>query len=271
VTPGEWLGQQRILALRERSVRDAEGVAVVEGGRFAMRALQSGAAVLGAVVARELLGKSFGARLSSRLALERVPVRRVGAAEYRVLSLAAEPQGILLIVRQRWTPLPEGVSRRRDLWVGVERVHAPGNLGTVLRTLVAAGARGLVCIGPDADPYDSRCVRGTMGAIFDLELVRTTHAELSSWCRRSRVFVVGSSAHALRDYRSVSYRRPALLMLGCERGGLSEAQHELCDKVVKIPIRGPVDSLNVAVAAGVWLYEVVAQRHPPARSARRIP
>ena len=150
-------------------------------------------------------------------------------------------------------------------WIALETIRSPGNLGTILRTCEAVGAAGLILLRPRGaviDPHDPDVVRASLGAVLSRRLVRATPSELRGWARRSDCVVVGATPKGSHDYRAVSYRRPVVLMLGDERKGLSPRQQALCDVTVRIPMAGRGDSLNVAVAAGVLLYEVQNQRHP---------
>ncbi len=144
--------------------------------------------------------------------------------------------------------------------MALDQVHSPGNLGTILRTGDAVGASGLILLGDSVDPYDPACVRATMGAIFAQRLVRATAQEFAAWKRRSGVRLVGTSPHAAHDYRGVSYPARTVLFMGGERKGLSEERQRLCDDLVRIPMVGRGDSLNLAIATGVLLYEVFNQQ-----------
>ena len=180
------------------------------------------------------------------------------------LSRAEEPQWIGAVVRQRWDTLPVAPSSPAATgglcWVALDQVHSPGNLGTILRTGDAVGASGLILIGDSVDPYDPACVRATMGAIFAQRLVRATPQEFASWKQGNDFRLVGTSPHAAHDYRAVSYPAQTVLFMGGEKKGLSDEQQRLCDDLVRIPMVGRSDSLNLAVATGVLLYEVFNQR-----------
>jgi TrmH family RNA methyltransferase len=108
-----------------------------------------------------------------------------------------------------------------------------------------------------------------MGSIFGIELVRATHAELLGWSRRTHAHVLGTSAAAPLDYRGAAYQRPLVLVIGAERGGMTPSQLDLCDEVVRIPMLGAADSLNVAVAAGVVLYHALDRHRPHRRRGGR--
>lgn len=116
-----------------------------------------------------------------------------------------------------------------------------------------------------ADPFDPQSVRASMGSIFAHRMIRTTHASFRKWARRGDLSVVGASPEAQTDYRSVTYRRGVVLMLGHERSGLSDGQRNTCDRMVRIPMVGSPDSLNLAMAGTLMLYEVLNQRRPVVR------
>jgi len=139
-------------------------------------------------------------------------------------------------------------------------------VGTILRTGDAVGASGLIVFDRSAegsangvDPFDPGTVRATMGSIFRHRFVRTTHREFRRW---GRLTAIGASPTATSDYRTIDYRRPVLMMLGDERAGLSEGQKRTCNTLARIPMTGHPDSLNIAMAGAVMLYEIHNQRHP---------
>jgi TrmH family RNA methyltransferase len=130
-----------------------------------------------------------------------------------------ERPGVLVVARQHWQSLPS-VVLRNDLWLGVEHLRTPGNVGTLMRSAAAVGATGLIvsCPARDrTDPFDPGAVRASMGAIFGFKMVRTSHAEFRRWPGRPELRVFGGTGDAPRDYRSVIYRKPVVLMLGNER------------------------------------------------------
>jgi TrmH family RNA methyltransferase len=256
------LGQVR--SLRDRTNRDRTGLYFMEGVRFLVAASDAGEPIEALVVAPALLRSAVGQMVARRLRLRGVPTLRVSAQEFAALSRASEPQGVGAVMRQRWEALPARPPARDELWVACDRVRSPGNLGTLLRTCDAVGATGLVRTSDEVDPYDPGAVRASMGAMIRLRFVSTTLEALRAWRRRRDFVVVGATAEARCDYRSLSYRRPVMLVLGNERKGLSTAQRALCDQLVRIPMTGGGDSLNLAVAGSVLAYEVWQQRHPPA-------
>jgi RNA methyltransferase, TrmH family len=106
------------------------------------------------------------------------------------------------------------------------------------------------------DPFDPAVVRATMGSLFKQIIVRTSIDQLRHWVRMNNVQVIGASPDGSEDYREVSYTRPAVLMLGGERKGLTDEQRLMCQHMVRIPMVEGMDSLNVAVAGSLLMYEV---------------
>jgi RNA methyltransferase, TrmH family len=162
---------------------------------------------------------------------------------------------------QAWKPLPAPAGLAADaLWVGLEGVRDPGNLGTIVRTADAVGASGVVLIGPCVDPYSYEAVRATMGSVFNMPLVRAGLQECLQWVQHWPGDVVGAHLRANADFRSVAWRRPALLLMGSEGPGLAPELSAACTRLVRIPMAGRIDSLNLAVASALMLYEIRRER-----------
>ena len=257
MTGGAFAFAELLELKNDRRARDGLGLALVEGVRFVMRAAERPTALVGLVLANKLLDSAAARRL---LRETTVPVMRVGAEEFRRLSIAPTPQGIAAVVRQEVRTLADGAVKSR-VWACLESVRSPGNLGTIARTCEAAGA-GLMLLGDELDPYDPQVMRASMGSLLAIRKVRATAAELRAWKRERSATIVGASADARRDFRTLTGARPLVLMIGCERRGMSATQRGLCDTLVRIPMVGGLDSLNVAVAAGLLLYETYRARWP---------
>ncbi len=180
------------------------------------------------------------------------------------LAAKENPQTVLGVFEQVWKPLPapSGVATEA-LWVGLEAVRDPGNLGTIVRTADAVGASGVVLIGPCVDPYSYEAVRATMGSIFNVPLARVGPQEALQWVRHWPGDVVGAHLRGKEDFRSVAYREPTLLLMGSEGPGLSSELGAVCTRLVRIPMVGRIDSLNLAVATALMLYEIRKGRLRP--------
>lgn len=255
---------RRFRSLQTEAGRAASGRYVIEGIRHVFRACQAQIPIEQLLVAPKALKNPAGQKLARRLRQAGTPSATVAPELYRRLSLAAEPQGIAAILRQAWTPLSAVHPSEGDGWLAAEGVESPGNLGTMIRTSEAAGAAGLILIGRTADPHDPAAVRATMGSLFSQKLVRATAQEFAAWSARRALMLVGTSPRAAHDYRAVRYEKPLVILVGSEKRGLSDELTRACNTLVRIPIlRSGVDSLNVAVAAGILLYAALDQPPSP--------
>jgi TrmH family RNA methyltransferase len=245
-------------SLQSRETRDRLGLYFVEGQRFACAALESGAPIVGYAWCPELLAQS---QVLRRLAGK--PAIKLTRQQFESLRFAPEPQGIALVLRQQPLCLSKVKPDRCGTWIGVESIRNPGNLGCILRAMKAAGAEGLMIFGnrgQTLDPFDPGVVRASMGASISLPIVGTTYEDLRRWSYRSEIRVLGADAEGPLDFRSVKFRRPVLIMIGNERTGLSPGQRSVCDGLVRIPMEPGIDSLNVAMAATVMLFEAHGQK-----------
>ena len=251
---------KRIRALSNRKERDQTGQFFVEGIRGVTEAIQTGALIDILVVAPELLTSQAGRAIVERQQRRRTPLLEVTADVFESISLRNGYQGLGAVVRQRWEPLAHVRLASELCWVALDAVQYPGNLGTILRTSDAVGGAGIILLGRTTDPYDPLAARASLGAIFSQRLVRTNFAEFAAWKQQHRYMVVGTSAAAATDYREAAYQPPLVLLMGSERRGLSPEQQALCDTMVRIPMVGRSNSLNLAVATGVMLYQIFHQQ-----------
>jgi TrmH family RNA methyltransferase len=253
-------GIRRIRKLKVREERERAGVFFVEGIRFVAQAVQHHAEIETLLVAPKLLVHPFGQKLARQMRRGGTPCLEVTPEVFYSLSQAEETQGIGAVVRQRWERLERVKPSEGLCWVALDAVQFAGNLGTILRTCDAVGAAGVILIGPTIDPYHPAAVRASMGGMFSQRFVRTSCAEFAAWKQRHGCMLVGTSPAAPIDYHAVAYQAPIVLFMGGEKRGLPPGYQSLCDVMVKIPMVGQSDSLNLAVATSVMLYELFNQR-----------
>ena len=249
-----------IRRLQERKGRQESGLFYLEGLRIVGEALEAGAEVETVVFAAELLRSEFGQKLVEEFGARGGQLLEVSREVFERLALKDGPQGIAAVVRQRWTRLDEIRVTPGMPWVALDSVADPGNLGTILRTNDSVGGQGVILLDQSTDPYDPSAVRGSMGALFDQKIVRCSLEEFAAWKQSSGAPVVGTSGAAQMDYHEYRYPAGLVLLMGSERQGLQEQHLALCDALVRIPMVGKSDSLNLAVATAVTLYEMFNQR-----------
>jgi TrmH family RNA methyltransferase len=249
---------KEVRALKERKTRAETGLYVVEGIRHVAEALEAGAPVEYLVYAPDRLTSPFGRELVETQRARRLPVHSVTVPVFETLSERENPTGLLAVVRQQRRRLAELSPANLGWGVAVVAPQDPGNVGTIVRTIDAVGASGLLLLDSGVDPYHPTAVRASLGSLFSVPVASASFAEFAAWAKQHAYHVYGTSAQGATDYLAVpAYARPAILLLGSEREGLSEAQRAECELLIKLPMRGKASSLNLAVAAGVMLYEML--------------
>ena len=167
------------------------------------------------------------------------------------LSAQNNAHEVMATFKQRWQPHPG----KYGLWLALEEIRDPGNLGTIIRTADAAGAAGIILVGDCCDPYAPDCVRATTGSIFAMPLVKMPTAQFVDFMKGWPGESVGTTMGAKVSYRR-KYTETTLLLMGAESRGLSQAVSAACKTLVSIPMRQGVESLNVATATALMLFEV---------------
>lgn len=240
-------------ALRQKKARVESGLFLVEGIHHVGEAIEAGWDVESLLYAPNVLASKYAAELIIHLGDKPHPV---SAEVMESLADKENPQGILAVVRQRETKISSLQSPISS--VALVSPQDPGNLGTILRTMDAVGADALFLLDGGVDLYHPTVIRSSMGAIFWKPVVSSSFDEFLAWARSENLQLIGTSAHADVDYRTLAPKSPWVLVLGSEQKGLSPEQVKACDVTVSLPMNGRISSLNLAVAAGVLMYALNA-------------
>jgi TrmH family RNA methyltransferase len=243
-------------ALRQRKDRDAHGLFLVEGIAHVAAAVEARAPIDSIFYAPDRLTSTFARELVARASAGGVPAQAVSAEVFESISDKDNPSGLLAVARKPISNLQLLITNHQSLYTALLSPQDPGNVGAILRTLDAVNGGGLLLLDGGADPYHPGAVRASMGALFHRPVVSCSFPEFVDWARARGVQIAGTSAHASTDYRAAGYRRPLALLMGNEQKGLSPDHLARCDLAVRLPMEGKVSSLNLAVAAGVMLYEI---------------
>ena len=248
---------KRARLLGERKGRRREGAFVVEGLQPVWQAVEAGAEIETLIVAPELLTSEAAGRMVAEREAGGARVARVTRAVFEALSSREGPSGLAAIVRARAARLDDLAVAPDAVFVALHEIGNPGNLGTILRTADAAGAAGVILLGETVDSFHPAAVKASMGALF---AVPTAHVadpgRFFDWAAERGVAVVTTSARAPDEHWPAPLRPPLALLLGSEGEGLPADLLARGDLRVRIPMAGTASSLNLAVAAGILLYEV---------------
>ena len=245
--------------LHRRRARDRRGLALAEGVRLVEEALAARVPIRGAAVAPGLEGTPRGSALKSALERAGVRVESVSDAVLETLADTEQPQGVVAVIEPREWRL-EDIEPAPDRPVLVlDAVQDPGNVGTILRTALGLGGAGVVALKGTADLHNAKVLRGSMGALFRLPAVAADGADYLAWAKSAGVetWVTAADGEPLSKRTGAHRpRAPIALVLGNEGAGVGAALSAAAHRRVAIPLGPGVESLNVAVAAGILLYEV---------------
>jgi TrmH family RNA methyltransferase len=255
---------------RARAARDgrAEGLVFVEGLRLCEEAAGSGLAVEEFFFTEKFSRDERGARLLAGLGARARAAVEVSESVLASISDTKTPQGVALVARRPATDLAsfERVLNEDPLLVVLHGVGNPANAGAMLRVAEAAGAAGVVTTAGTTDLLAPKSLRGAMGSAFRLPLwAGASFGEVVAWCRRRGVKTVSADLSARQTHTEIDWAGARAIICGAEAHGLSDEEAAAADLRVRIPMRRPVESLNVAAALAVLLYEAARQRGFPSR------
>lgn len=245
-----------IKALSQKKARDETRTFMAEGLKLVIDALELGWTIRTLIYSKAAKGKPLVEKIAAKTVASGGLVLEVSEKVMASITRRENPQMVAGVFDQRWMPLRDVKLSTGQTWIALDRVRDPGNLGTIIRTADAAGASGVMLLGDCTDPFSMETVRATMGSMFALPLVKATVAEFLVWKASSGAQVVATHLAGAIDYRTVDYRRkPVVLMMGNEQSGLPEELARQADVLARIPQAGRADSLNLAIATGVMLFE----------------
>ena len=242
-------------SLQMSKYRKQTGWFLAEGMRICKEAISLGHAPMRLVYAA---GRGDDAMIAELIAACRDAGGRAMAVDPDLLgriSRKDNPQMVIGAFAQKWQKPDLIQPVKDDLWIALDRVRDPGNLGTIMRTSDAVGAKGLILIDDCTDPYSLEGVRASMGAVFNVALVRMSESEFVQFAHGWPGAIIGTALQASVDYRAADYSGATIMLMGNEQAGLTERLRACTTQLIRMPMQGRSDSLNLAVATGVSLYE----------------
>ena len=243
-------------SLERKRVRRETGLFIAEGARHAEEALHFGWEPVSALTSKAMAERAGSSPLLK--ALTDAGARVVTAPE-RILGAVARkenPQTLLTTFKQRKLALDALATDGQRRWVALYEVRDPGNLGTILRTADAAGVDGVILIGTCCDPYSPEAVRASMGSLFAMPAAEASPAEFWAWASGAGAEVTAASMRGDVIREPIEHGARSIVLMGNEQAGLPEAVEAQCDRLVRLPMCGRADSLNLACASAVMIYDV---------------
>ncbi|HWU62990.1 MAG TPA: RNA methyltransferase [Ensifer sp.] len=249
-----------IKALSQKKGREETGTFMAEGLKLVIDALELGWAISTLIYAKNAKDKPLVTKVAARTVAAGGLVLEVSEKVLSAITRRDNPQMVVGVFKTKWRPLSEIRPAADETYIALDRVRDPGNLGTIIRTADAAGASGVILVGECTDPFSLETVRATMGSVFALPVTRATPEEFLAWKKGAGVSVVATHLAGAVDYRTVDYKKkPVVVLMGNEQQGLPDLLAKEADQLARIPQAGLADSLNLAVATAVMLFE--ARRH----------
>lgn len=245
-------------SLRQRKIREENGLFLVEGIHNVGAAVEAGWNVSTILYSHDQLSSHFAKQLIEEQSAFGIKCQPLLPQLFDSVVEKENPQGILAIVHQQKTQLDEIKPGTFQWGVAAISPQDPGNIGTILRTIDCVGADGLFLLDGGVDAYHPSSVRASMGALFWKPVIQASFSGFVGWAHSNDYNLIGSSAHAEKDYRTLALvDRPSVLILGNEQKGMTSEQMDACDLMVSLPMHGRASSLNLSVAAGILLYAML--------------
>jgi len=249
-----------IKALSQKKERDETRSFLAEGLKLVIDALELGWTIKTLVYAKAAKGKPQVEQVALKTVATGGLVLEVSEKVLSAITRRDNPQMVVGVFEQRYTSLRDVTPALGETYVALDRVRDPGNLGTIIRTADAVGASGVILIGETTDPFSLETVRATMGSVFAMSVMRASVAEFIKWQKATGVQVVATHLAGAVDYRTIDYRKkPVVVLMGNEQAGLPDELAKEATALARIPQQGRADSLNLAIATGIMLFE--ARRH----------
>jgi TrmH family RNA methyltransferase len=253
------------LAKRARAVRDRKlaGSIFIEGVRLCEDALGASLIIEDVLCTERIASDERGARLLGALGQVCERISFLSEQAFASISDTKTPQGIVCIASRPRTGPELLVSRdgQIPLIIVMHRINNPSNAGAILRTAEAVGVTGAITTAGSTDLFSSKALRGAMGSSFRLSLwTGAEFWEVIEWCAARGIRTVSADVRSGRAHTEIDWTVPRALVVGAEAYGLEQSEVAAADEALRIPMRAPVDSLNVAVASAIILYEAARQR-----------
>ena len=251
---------KRLRGLERKKNRNETGLFLAEGARLIEQAMTQGWEIDTLIVSNSGITRDHIQALCTTAATSGARVVQVPDRLAGSIARKDNPQAVVAAIRQRDLALSDLDASHPGLWIGLYECRDPGNLGTILRTADCAGAAGVVLIEQCCDPYSVEAVRASMGSLFDVRLAKADFSAFNSWRQAAGLGMVAASVNGQTRHDSVDFIQPSLILMGNEQAGLPADVEAACDTLCLIPMRGGADSLNLAQATAIMLYEGWRQR-----------
>ncbi|KAB3535417.1 RNA methyltransferase [Alkaliphilus pronyensis] len=251
---------KHIKGLRLKKNRQKHKNYIIEGVRAINEAIKNNVALEKVIFSKTLYSVEGGKSLLKQVE-EKLSAIEITPELMKKLSDTENPQGIIALAKIKDNSLADIIISPKDLVVVLDRIQDPGNLGTIIRTAEAAGAKAVILTKGSVDPYNTKTIRGTMGALFHVPIIICNEdQEWLQFIKDNRIRLIASDVEAPKSYNDIEYTGRIAIIIGNEGNGIRRELLNEADEAVKIPIYGKIESLNASVAAALLIYKAIEGR-----------
>jgi TrmH family RNA methyltransferase len=252
---------KNILLLEEKPrERKIQNLIVIEGFREIRLALQSGFTITTLIYCKELINDQELNKLVSQ-AISSFEMAEVPAEIYNKLAYRKDYGGVIALANPKRLLFRDIKLSRNPLILVLESVEKPGNLGAILRTADAANLDAVIICDPQTDIYNPNSIRSSLGCIFTMPVVTSTTEHTIMWLRSNKIAMYATALTATHFYHENDFRHASAIIMGSEANGLSQKWMDETDHLIKIPMNGKIDSMNVSASAAIVVFEALRQRN----------
>jgi TrmH family RNA methyltransferase len=239
---------------QKSSLRRQEGLFVVEGRRELLHCINADYEVKTIFVDNQ----KDDALLD--IDSKNAEIIEVSPKVYEKIAYRESTEGVVAIVKARKNTLQDFAQKEHPLYVVIEAVEKPGNLGAILRSADAAGVDGVIVCDPLTDLYNPNLIRASIGAIFTVPTVVCTSEECIAWLKENKIQILTAQLQDSNLYYDIDMKKATAIVMGTEATGLTQQWRKAADKHIRIPMCGKLDSLNVSVSSAILMFEAIRQR-----------
>ncbi len=251
-------GIKELLRLEKARVRKEKGLFVVEGYREILKAVQSGYNIDTLYHCPEIQTTEIKSFTDSVQAGEKT---EVSEHVFSRIAYRDNRDGLLATVKTSYTGLEDLVPGECPLYLVIETVEKPGNLGAMLRTADGAGLDAVIVCDNRTDLYNPNVIRASLGCIFTTKVIMAESDETVDFFKKNQIAIYSAALQNSTDYYKADFTRSCAIVVGSEADGLSETWRKQAEEIIRIPMHGVADSLNVSVSAAILVFEAVRQRN----------
>jgi TrmH family RNA methyltransferase len=252
---------KNILLLEEKPrERKIQNLIVIEGYREIRLAIQSGFTITTLIYSRELTDRNESNNLVSQ-AHSSFEMVEVPAEIYNKLAYRKDYGGVIALANPKRLLFRDIKLSRNPLILVLESVEKPGNLGAILRTADAANLDAVIICDPQTDIYNPNSIRSSLGCIFTMPVVTSSTEHTIMWLRSNKIAMFATALTATHFYHENDFRHASAIIMGSEANGLSQKWMDETDHLIKIPMNGKIDSMNVSASAAIVVFEALRQRN----------